>query len=386
MADDSVPLPYPNLKVPQWSYQIQQIPRLAEEASSSLWKAIEADEMAPYVSYLPSELVSSDRSTLVSSLKEKNEKFLAEIDTKLKDAEENLAESDVSEQYRQRAMYLCRIGDKERAIPALDVALEKTAGLGARIDLVLAKVRIGLFFQDNSLITANIAKALDLIDTGGDWDRRNRLKVYRALHHLSIRDFKEASELLIDSLSTFTASELMEYEEFVAVAVLAAAVGCDRKAIKAKILGSSEVNSILPQLPALSLLTTSLQKSAYADFFSALADVEQQYLLPSPLLAPHARFYVREMRIKAYAQILESYRSLTIERMCRSFGVSEAFMDRDLSKFIASGRLQCRIDKVQGVIVTNRLEKVGKTGVYETLVKQGDVLLTEIQKLHRVVG
>lgn len=43
MADDSVPLPYPNLKVPQWSYQIQQIPRLAEEASSSLWKAIEAD-------------------------------------------------------------------------------------------------------------------------------------------------------------------------------------------------------------------------------------------------------------------------------------------------------------------------------------------------------
>ena len=59
--------------------------------------------------------------------------------------------------------------------------------------------------------------------------------MYRALHHLSVRDFKEASELLIDSLNTFTASELMEYEEFVAVAVLAAAVGCDRKAIKAKV-------------------------------------------------------------------------------------------------------------------------------------------------------
>lgn len=141
-------------------------------------------------------------------------------------------------------------------------------------------------------------------------------------------------------------------------------------------MASSEVNSILPQLPALSLLTTSLQKSAYADFFTALSDVEQTHLLPSPLLAPHARFYVREMRIKAYSQILESYRSLTLERMCRSFGVSEAFIDRDLSKFIAGGRLKCRIDKVQGVIITNRLEKVGKTGVYENLVKQGDVLLT----------
>jgi len=76
---------------------------------------------------------------------------------------------------------------------------------------------------------------VSLIDSGGDWDRRNRLKVYRALHHLSIRDFKEAADLLIDSLSTFTSTELMEYEEFVAYTVLAAGVGCDRKGIKTKV-------------------------------------------------------------------------------------------------------------------------------------------------------
>jgi hypothetical protein len=74
-----------------------------------------------------------------------------------------------------------------------------------------------------------------LIEKGGDWDRRNRLKVYRALHFLSIRNFKEAAELLIDSLSTFTASELMEYDEFVELTVLAASIGCDRAAIKTKV-------------------------------------------------------------------------------------------------------------------------------------------------------
>lgn len=68
--------------------------------------------MAPYVSSLPSDLVASDKSELISTLKEKNEKYLSEIDTKLKDAEENLGESDVSELWRSRAMYLCRIGDK----------------------------------------------------------------------------------------------------------------------------------------------------------------------------------------------------------------------------------------------------------------------------------
>lgn len=74
-----------------------------------------------------------------------------------------------------------------------------------------------------------------LIDSGGDWDRRNRLKVYRALYHLSIRDFAEASDLLVDSLSTFTATELMEYEEFVGLTVLAAGVGLGRKGIKEKV-------------------------------------------------------------------------------------------------------------------------------------------------------
>lgn len=57
------------------------------------------------------------------------------------------------------------------------------------------------------------------------------------------------------------------------------------------------------------------------------AEVEQTYLMPLPLLAPHARFYVREMRIKAYSQILESYKSLTIERMAKAFGVSVAYID-----------------------------------------------------------
>jgi AraC-like DNA-binding protein len=49
---------------------------------------------------------------------------------------------------------------------------------------------------------------------------------------------------------------------------------------------------------------------------------------------------------------------------------------RDLSKFIASGRLACTIDKVSGVITTNKLASQNKTNVYEQVVKQGDILLS----------
>ena len=182
----------------------------------------------------------------------------------------------------------------------------------------------------------------------------------------------------------------MEYEEFVGLTVLAAGVGCDRKGIKAKvsfsfllrgldssqILSSSEVTGCLPQIPHLASMVDSLYKSNYSQFFLSLAEVEESSLLTTPILAPHARFYVREMRVKAYIQLLESYRSLTLERMSRSFGVSEAFMDADLSKFIASGRLNCTIDKVDGVITTNKLASQNKTAMYEQIIKQGDTLLS----------
>lgn len=59
-----------------------------------------------------------------------------------------------------------------------------------------------------------------------------------------------------------------------------------------------------------------------------VATLEQTKFLPSRLLSPHTRFYVREMRILAYSQLLESYRSLTLDSLARSFGVSVDFVDR----------------------------------------------------------
>lgn len=124
--------------------------------------------MAPYLRTLS---VKPPKAELLAQLEERNAAELKSLEDKLKDAEENLGESEVSELLRAKAMYLCRIGSKVRctrvfrltkqdqAVPALETALEKTAGLGARIDLVLALVRMGLFSSDVQLVTANIDRA-----------------------------------------------------------------------------------------------------------------------------------------------------------------------------------------------------------------------------------
>jgi 26S proteasome regulatory subunit N7 len=35
------------------------------------------------------------------------------------------------------------------------------------------------------------------VEAGGDWDRRNRLKVYRATYLMATCDFKKAADLLL---------------------------------------------------------------------------------------------------------------------------------------------------------------------------------------------
>lgn len=74
-----------------------------------------------------------------------------------------------------------------------------------------------------------------LIEEGGDWDRLNRLKVYRAINLLNSRQFKKAGELLVDSLSTFTASELIDYNDFVGLAVIVNVLVQKRVDLKKKV-------------------------------------------------------------------------------------------------------------------------------------------------------
>lgn len=59
--------------------------------------------------------------------------------------------------------------------------------------------------------------------------------------------------------------------------------------------------------------------------FSAEVENQMKY---DRLLAAHYSYYAREMRIMAYAQLLESYRSLTLNYMAKSFGVTESFIDQ----------------------------------------------------------
>jgi 26S proteasome regulatory subunit N7 len=75
--------------------------------------------------------------------------------------------------------------------------------------------------------------------------------------------------------------------------------------------------------------------------------------------------------------------SVMLSSMAAAFGISVSMLDQELSRFIAVGRLNAKIDKVGDIIVTSRPDK--KNAQYQEVVKKGDVLLNQIQKLARVI-
>lgn len=272
---------------------------------------------------------------------------------------------------------------QDKALSSYEAVFEKTGILGTKIDLVLAIIRIGVFFGDRLSVKKNVDRAKTLVESGGDWDRRNRLKAYQGLHLLTTRSYNLAAPLLLDSLSTFTSYELCSYSSLVVYSVLAGSESLKRLDFKTKVVDAPEIRAILGDgedklsalsgttpgttdgemkdasstatptpaptavnLPALGSSTApqeveapvdftplaglvrSLYNGHYQSFFLALAAVEENFLSQDRYLYEHRAWFVREMRLRGYQQLLQSYRVVGLGSMANDFGVSVDFLDR----------------------------------------------------------
>ncbi|CAA7401753.1 unnamed protein product [Spirodela intermedia] len=352
--------------------------RLREEALTF----IKADDMASLYESLAAKSVLPLDAEVLESMRRRIDEEIKKLDEKIADAEENLGESEVREAHLAKSLFFIKIGDKDKALEQLKVTESKTVAVGQKMDLVFYSLQHGFFYMDFDLISKCIDKAKNLFEEGGDWERKNRLKVYEGLFCLSTRNFKKAADLFLDSISTFTTYELFPYDTFIFYTVLASVISLDRVSLKQKVVDAPEILAVIGKIPHLAEFLNSLHGCQYKSFFSAFSGLTKQIKLDR-YLQPHFRYYMREVRTVVYSQFLESYKSVTMEAMARAFGVSVDFIDLELSRFIAAGKLHCKIDKVAGVLETNRPD--AKNALYQATIKQGDFLLNRIQKLSRVI-
>lgn len=378
----------PNYEVSENAFILTQ-EKLTDRHEKSLQfvlDAIKKDAMAPYYKflyeeYLPKGTITWDDALYKSSLNQ-NQEEIAELKKQLQEIEEkDEGELEKAQCWIKLGEYYAKIGDRVNAEETLTKALDKAVSTGAKIDIMLTITRLGFFYDDQVFVKNKLEQTNNMIEKGGDWERRNRYKTYKGIHCLAIRDFKEAANLLVDSLATFTSVELTSYENIATYASVAGLFSLGRTDLKAKIIDSPELLSLMTTTPALqsiSSLTISLYTSEYTSYFPFLLETYDNVLIPCKYLNKHADYFIREMRRKVYAQLLESYKTLSLKSMAGAFGVSVEFLDKDLGKFIPNKQLNCVIDRVNGIVETNRPDN--KNAQYHLLIKQGDGLLTRLQK------
>ena len=221
-----------------------------------------------------------------------------------------------------------------------------------------------------------------LVDKGGDWDRKNRLKVYEAVYLMAVRDIGKASELLQSCIATFTCVEICSYNQFMFYALLTSIMTLPRIALKKKIVANPQVISVIRDVPHMQQFLHSIYDCDYGAFLQTLLLIHPR-IVGDRYLGPHATYIVREYRILAYSQFLEAYRSVMMSSMAASFGMTLPLLDMELSRFIAAGRISAKIDKVGDIVETSRPDK--KNAQFSEIIKKGDILLNHVQKLVRTI-
>ncbi|KFG39368.1 putative 26s proteasome regulatory complex subunit [Toxoplasma gondii p89] len=379
VAQETIPI----CEVAQLLHQL----RLSEEtephaeSKERLLELIKKHDMLPLYRQVCEEFRWPADQVLVQSMEEKHKEELAAIDMRLEEAKEKYGDVEVREALLTRANFYCRIGDLKQAVKAYDVAYQKTVGAGGKIDITLSLIRLGFVFSDKELVKKYLARAEEELEKGGDWERRNKMKVYKGLHLLTCRQFKEAAQLFLGVLATFPTCSLFSFEKFIFYATLLALLTEDRSVLREQLLTAPPVLEGADE--ELKSFLRGFFYGRYRDFMSLLCPIARRVKCDL-YLGRHYLYFIRAIRLRAYSQFLEPYKSVTIENMATAFGVSPSFIEAEVSGFIASGKLSCRIDRVNAVVESNRPDERSRS--YLRILKQGDLLLNRIQKLSRVIA
>jgi len=351
------------------------------DAKEELFKIFKENRMVEFYKLVWNENGWALDEAELTAWKAENEKKLKEIADERKNAEENQGDTEVRDADLKRANLITLVETKDVAIKEW----EKLEGLtkGRKIDAYMQILRILLAYEDDTQYKVYQKTTNDLVEKGGDWDRRNRLGIYNACAAIRIRNFKSAAELLLKAIQTFSAHEICDYKTFVFYAVCTAIPTMERKTLKKEVIDSPEVRQVIEEIPFLHQFLNSLYNCNYRAFFEATVGVMPQ-VRSDRYLSLQANYFLRELRFTAYNQFLRSYRTVTLASMSQQFGVSVAFLDRELSDFISAGRLTIKIDAVNGVVETKRPDR--KNADYQEIIKRGDHLLNRMQKLSKVIS
>lgn len=377
MSETSLLDPLPSIELAQACEKYSSTKDIGVE--NFLLNEIKENRMCPYYRYICKRFEWNIDQNLESQLEESNQTEFQNLQSALVDARENQSEEDVRLAQQNLAIFFLRIGDKPNANKFLTELFNVTIALGQKIDVVFCQIRLSFFASQLDEIPELLDSAKKLVQEGGDWERKNRLQVYEGLYFAMKKSFLQASSLFIGILSTFTATELLPFEEFVYRVVILATLSLTRSEFQAKIDKSPEVRASSDKVQRV----LTLYRLDYRKFFDSLSEI-QENLKTDIWFGRHISFLIKELRVRAYRQFLKPFEAVQIQNMAETFGVTDEFIETEMRRFIFCRKIDAKIDKVHGNIHTNPPDS--RAAMMRETLKRGEALIIRLQKLSRILS
>jgi 26S proteasome regulatory subunit N7 len=256
------------LRIAEYRFLLQSGALSASEQSDTLSKLVDASitlDNAPAYSEAMSSFGFMGEESVLEGMRTRIAAKLAKIEAEIMDAKENLGEEEVRQSMFAKATVLAESGDTKAAIAVFDeIETQKKTTTGQKVDIAFSKLRIAFASDDLPLMSKTIERAKEYVEIGGDWERRNRLKVYEAVFFTRTRHFIKAANMFLESIATFTAVELFDYARFIKYAVATSVVALERSTLKAKVIDSPEVIAVIHEVQSAGVFDAALKHASAA--------------------------------------------------------------------------------------------------------------------------
>lgn len=238
-------------------------------------------------------------------------------------------------------------------------------------DIELCSFRIEIILGNSKKAQENINNVQKYL-TFVDWNRKNRFKVYLGLFNLIQGNFNDAANYFYDCLTSFEATELLDFEDVIKYLVFSSLFSYNRNELKKKIINNHEVVKFKEFIS----LPNIFHNCDYQNLFNRLLEF-YSIIQEDIFIGKYANLFINEMIVRGYKQFLLSYQSVHLTHMAEMFGIRTSFLEEDLRNYIISKKLNCEIDKVDKLITVKKSELKNK---YDKEFDISNLILQKIRK------
>lgn len=300
-------------------------------------------------------------------------------DEKIAATEADQGDLEIRDAMLEKAELYNEVKDYENYRVWVNKALGKTVGNSKKLELTIMILNTYWIERNFEQFERSLDDCRKLTDESLDWEKKNKLAIYNGIHQILKRQMADAATCLIACVDTFNSQEIMSFKELVKYAVILGLLELPRKEVREKLVQNAEINSVLNETPLLKKFVQTIYGMQYRQFFSVLIELNDQVLTQDVLLSRHRQFLLKRARIVIYSLFLESYKTVRLDKMAQSLGVSVEFLDQELADLISQRYINCKIDKVNQVVEAIKVDN--RSTAFQEIERKGDALVERLHKL-----